>query len=45
MSILDAGAVDVVGAFTAGTIQADNGFTGSCVNTTFVGGIATGCND
>jgi len=39
------GNADVIGNFTAGTIQADNGYTGFCVNTTFVGGIATACND
>ncbi len=37
------GAVDVVGAFTAGTIQADNGFTGTgaYTNFTIVGGVIT----
>lgn len=37
--------LDVVGDLTSGTIQADDGYTGDCVNTSFVGGIATGCND
>ena len=28
-----------------GNITSGNGFTGDCINTTFVSGIATGCND
>jgi len=43
MTIDSAGATDVVGDFTAGTIQADNGFTGTgaYTNFTIVGGIIT----
>jgi len=43
MTINSAGAVDVIGAFTGGTIQADNGFTGTgaYTNFTIVGGIIT----
>jgi len=43
MTINSAGAIDVVGDFTAGTIQADNGFTGTgaYTNFTIVGGIIT----
>jgi len=39
------GDTDFVENLTAGTIQADNGFTGDCVNVSFVSGIAVGCND
>jgi len=28
-----------------GNISSGNGFTGSCVNTTYLNGIAIGCND
>jgi hypothetical protein len=34
------GALDVTGNISSG-----NGFSGDCVNTTFLNGIATGCND
>jgi hypothetical protein len=40
------GNADVVGNFTAGTIQADDGWTGTCLaasSTIVVGGIITGC--
>ncbi len=37
--------LDVTRNITSGAIQADNGYTGDCVNTTFVGGIAISCND
>ncbi|GAH26447.1 unnamed protein product, partial [marine sediment metagenome] len=39
------GNVDVLADFTAGTIQADNGYTGFCSNITYLGGIAITCND
>lgn len=29
----------------SGSLTTDTGYTGTCVNTTFVGGIAVGCND
>jgi len=45
MKLDSSGNFDVIGGFTSGTIQADNGFTGDCVNASFVSGIATGCND
>ncbi len=46
MTINYLGNVDIIENFTAGTIQADNGFTGACADgtdLTVVGGIITGC--
>ena len=34
------GDLDIIGNLTS-----DNGYTGTCVNTTFIGGIAVSCND
>jgi hypothetical protein len=47
ISMLSDGSVDVPGDFTAGSVQADNGYTGSWINSegntvTVVGGIITG---
>lgn len=37
--------LEVNGTINAEIILAQNGFTGNCINTSFVSGIAVGCND
>ena len=39
------GNIKAIGNINASSLNAQNGFSGDCVNTTYSGGIAISCND